>query len=159
MASRSDSLTAWRIVKRRYSAAAFDGEGARRFGGRWNNPGTPIVYVSESRALALLEVLTGLRSVTPLPAYVMIPVSFSRDLVKTVRTEDLPSGWRESPPLAEVQRIGDRWAGHRESAILRVPSAIVPDEYNYLLNPNHPAFNEITVGQPQQVSIDPRLVR
>lgn len=159
MASRSDSLTAWRIVKRRHAAAAFDGEGARRFGGRWNSPGTPIVYVSESRALALLEVLAGVRSVAPLPAYVMIPVSYNRAFVRTIKMEDLPAEWRQSPPLPEVQRMGDRWAAQREAAVLRVQSAIVPEEYNYLLNPNHPAFSEITIGQPQQVSLDPRLVR
>ncbi len=65
-------VTAWRIVKSRVSTAAFDGEGARLFGGRWNSPGVPAVYASESRALALLEVLVGLGDTTQLDAYVLL---------------------------------------------------------------------------------------
>jgi RES domain-containing protein len=159
MASRSEAITAWRIVKRRYVGAAFDGEGARRFGGRWNSPGTAVVYVSESRALALLEVLAGLRSVAPLPAYAMIPATFDKSLVRPIEQGALPSEWSRSPPLPAVQRIGDEWVARRESAVLRVPSVIVPDEYNYLLNPAHPAFNQITTGEPLNVAVDPRLVR
>jgi RES domain-containing protein len=159
MASLSDATMAWRIVKRRYASAAFDGEGARRFGGRWNSPGTAVVYVSESRALALLEVLAGLRSVTPLPAYAMISATFDEALVRAIDPRALPSEWRNGLPHPSIQQIGDEWAARLESAVLRVPSVLVPQEYNYLLNPKHPAFSRITIGQPEDVTIDPRLVR
>ena len=74
-------IEAWRIVKRRYAGQAFDGEGARLFGGRWNRPGRPVIYVSESRALATLEILAGLGTTSPLPAWVMIGVRFPESIV------------------------------------------------------------------------------
>jgi RES domain-containing protein len=158
MASRSEAITAWRIVKKRYASSAFDGEGARRYGGRWNTPGTPVVYLSDSRALAMLEVLAGLRSVAPLPAFAVVPAVFDASLVLRLENESLPAEWRQSPPHPVAQRIGDAWVGQGNSAILRVPSVIVPEEYNYLLNPAHPEFHRIRLGEPQEVRIDPRLL-
>jgi len=149
--------TAWRIVKKRHVGSAFDGEGARRYGGRWNSPGTAIVYASETRALSLLEVLAGLRSVRPVGAYVIIPATFDESMILGVETHELPPEWRRYPPRAATQRIGDDWADQERSAILRVPSAIVPEEFNYLLNPAHPDFPRIDIGTPEDVTIDPRL--
>jgi RES domain-containing protein len=150
--------TAWRIVKKRHSDSAFDGEGARRYGGRWNSPGTPVVYVSDSRALCLLEVFAGLGSVKPVQSYVLISVTFEDSLVQSVEPTDLPSGWRQSPPPPSTQRIGDDWADNLTSAILRVPSAIVPEEFNHLLNPVHPDFRRIQIGAPQDFTVDSRLL-
>lgn len=126
--------TAWRIVKKRHATSAFDGEGARRYGGRWNSPGTAIVYTAESRALALLEVLAGLRSVQPIDAYVLISATFDDSIVTAPNLQTLPKDWSQSPPQPSTQRIGDEWVQQRRSAILKVPSAIVPQEYNYLLD-------------------------
>lgn len=148
---------AWRIVKERHAAAAFDGEGARRFGGRWNSPGTAVVYVAETRALALLEVLVGLRSTRVLGTYVLIPVRFDDELVEEVAREGLPEGWRRSPPGPETRRAGDAWVAEARSAVLRVPSAVVPDESNFLLNPAHPDFGRIEIGEPEAFAVDPRL--
>jgi len=150
--------TAWRIVKKHHADSAFDGEGARQHGGRWNSPGTPIAYASETRALCLLEVLTGLGSVKPLHSYVLIPVTFEDSLVLPVPQEHLPPDWRQSPPPPSTQRIGDDWADQGRSAILRVPSVIVPDEHNYLLNPAHPDFRHIRIGSPEEITIDSRLL-
>lgn len=150
--------TAWRIVKKRHADSAFDGEGARRYGGRWNSPGTPVVYVSDSRALSLLEVLTGLRSVKPIQSYVLIPVTFDDSLVLAVQPEELPDDWRQSPPRPSTQRIGDDWVDRKTSAMLRLPSAIVPEECNYLLNPNHPDFLKLQIGEPRDFTIDSRLL-
>jgi RES domain-containing protein len=150
--------TAWRIVKKRHVGSAFDGEGARRFGGRWNSPGTAVVYVSETRALCLLEVLAGLRSVKPVQAYVIIPATFDESMVIGVGTQGLPSEWRQHPPHPRTQRIGDGWVEQKRSAILRVPSAIVPEEFNYLLDPAHPDFRHTHIGAPEEVTIDPRLL-
>lgn len=157
-ASLSDMPTAWRIVKERHAKSAFDGEGARRYGGRWNSPGTPVVYVSDTRALCLLEVLAGLGAVKPVQSYVLIPVTFDDSLVLPVQSQDLPSEWRQSPPAPSTQRIGDDWADHLRSAILRVPSAIVPEEFNYLLNPVHPDFGRVQIDDPQDFAIDSRLL-
>lgn len=150
--------TAWRIVKKRHADSAFDGEGARRYGGRWNSPGTPVVYASDTRALCLLEVLTGLGSAKPVRSYVLIPVTFDDSLILSIQPNDLPSEWRQSPPTPSTQGIGDEWADNLRSAILRVPSAIVPEEFNFLLNPAHPDFRRIQIGTPQDFTIDSRLL-
>jgi RES domain-containing protein len=150
---------AWRIVKRRHAQAAFDGEGARRYGGRWNSPGTSVIYASQSRALCLLEVLAGIRSVKPIDAYVIFPIRFDDSLLARIEPGDLPAEWRQSPPPASTQRIGDQWATAQRSAILRVPSSIVPDEYNYLMNPAHPDFAQVKIGSPEELSNDSRLLR
>lgn len=150
--------TAWRIVKKRHADSAFDGAGARRYGGRWNSPGTRVVYVSDTRALCLLEVLAGLGSVKPVQSYVLIPVTFEDSLVLPVEPTHLPPEWRRSPPPPSTQRIGDHWADNLISAILRVPSAIVPEEFNYLLNPVHPDVRRIEIGSPQDFTVDSRLL-
>lgn len=149
---------AWRIVKKRHARSAFDGEGARRYGGRWNSPGTPVVYASESRALCLLEVLAGIRSVKPVESYVLIPVTFDAAMVTGVPLDQLPNDWRQSPPRPATQRIGDEWAAEMRSAVLRVPSAIVPGEFNYVLNPGHPDFARIGIGAAESLGLDGRLL-
>lgn len=146
-------------MKKRHAETAFDGEGARRYGGRWNSPGTAVVYVAESRALALLEILAGIRSIRPTGSYVLIPVSFDESFVRAVDVSKLPGEWNQGPPHPSIQRIGDVWVDERSSAILKVPSAIVPEECNYLLNPAHPDFRRIEIGTPQEISIDPRLTK
>lgn len=150
---------AWRILKKRHVPFAFDGEGARQYGGRWNSPGTSVVYASETRALCLLEVLAGLRSVKPIDAYVLIPVRFHDAMVIGVERNDLAADWRRSPPPPTTQQIGDDWVQRQRSAVLRVPSAIVPEESNYLLNPAHPDFGRIEIGPPEEILIDSRLLR
>jgi RES domain-containing protein len=150
---------AWRIVKERHAKRAFDGEGARLYGGRWNSPGVPVVYASESRALATLEVLAGFQTNSPLPEYVLIPAEFDESLVTTVELEDLPVDWRRNPPSPSTQRLGDDWIASGASAVSRVPSALVPQESNYLFSPGHPAFPEIKIGRPEGLAMDPRLIR
>ncbi|MEJ2218347.1 MAG: RES family NAD+ phosphorylase [Gemmatimonadota bacterium] len=150
-------VTAWRIVKKRHAESAFDGEGARHYGGRWNSPGHAAVYVAESRALALLEILAGVRSLRPTFGYLLIPVRFDESLVLAVAPKVLPSGWNQNPPHPSTQRIGDDWLDRKESAILKVPSALVPEEYNYLLNPAHSEFGRIEIGTPREISIDSRF--
>ena len=152
-------VLAWRIVKNRYVEQAFDGEGARVNGGCWNSPGYRAVYVSESRALATLEVLAGLGSETPLVNYSLIGVRFEEDLVSEIDPPDLPEGWDNSPPGPASQTVGDLWLAEQSSVVLRVPSVIVPAESNYVLNPTHPDFIKVTIDAPEELRIDPRLRR
>lgn len=151
-------IRARRIVKSRYLGQAFDGEGARIHGGRWNSPGHRAVYVSESRALATLEVLAGLRSEAPLIRYSLIGVRFGEALVTELVSEDLPKGWDNSPPGPVTQSLGDRWLTARQSAVLRVPSVVLPAEHNYVLNPLHPDFDQVQIDPPEELRIDPRLL-
>jgi RES domain-containing protein len=148
--------SAWRLTKTKYLAAAWDGEGARRAGGRWNSPGTAVVYVSGSLSLALVEVLVHL-SAEILPAFSAIPVEFDEALVSA--PAHVPDEWMESPPTAATQAIGDQWVASARSAVLRVPSVIVPGESNYLLNPAHADFRRIRIGDASPFPFDARLAR
>jgi len=152
-------ITAWRIVRRRWATNAFDGEGARLNGGRWSSPGTRVVYVSESIALAALEMLVHLGHEGVLPDYVLIPCTFDEGVAETVPSDQLPRNWRTYPASPALQAIGDAWVISGKSAVLRVPSAIIPLETNYLLNPAHPDFQSITIGAQVPFALDRRLLR
>jgi RES domain-containing protein len=150
-------IVAWRLVKTRYLANAFDGEGAREYGGRWNSPGVAVVYLAESLALAALEVLVHLQDTGPLSAYTAVPVQFDARLMKAVPSADLPRDWRSSPPPATLRALGDAWVRAGRSAVLAVPSAIVESERLFLVNPAHPAFAGLRRGKPRPFAFDARL--
>jgi RES domain-containing protein len=151
-------VKAWRISKKRYAKNALDGEGAYRYGGRWNSRGVRVVYLSSSPALAALEVLVNADAQLLLAVpYVAIAVEFDESLV--TRPERLPKNWRDDPPPKSAARIGDDWVVSAASLLLEVPSAVIPFERNYLLNPAHPAMGSLRIGKPQAFSFDPRLLR
>jgi RES domain-containing protein len=152
-------VSAWRITKTRYAKGAFDGEGARLHGGRWNSRGTRVAYASESVALATLEVLVGLQDAALLSAYSMIQVDFPERLVEVLDRKALPASWQQHPPAPDTQRVGDLWVAEGRTAVLQVPSAIIEAEHNYLLNPGHPDFSKVVVHKPERFRLDPRLVR
>jgi len=152
-------LTAWRIVKTRRAASAFDGEGARLFGGRWNSPGIAMVYLAGSRALAALEMAVHLDRSTLLNAFSLIECSFDESLVVGLATSALPTNWKTSPPPLALAAIGDEWINGAASAILAVPSAIIEEELNFLLNPNHADFSKVTISAPRPFDFDPRLLK
>lgn len=153
------TITAWRIFKRKHAAAAFSGEGARRYGGRWNSKGTPMIYTAASASLAVLEMLVHLESREVLDAYLLADVTFDDALVLDVAVRRLPTTWRADPPPRELKQIGDRWAASLESVVLRVPSSVVETESNYLINPAHPDFPRIVLGKPKPFVFDRRLAR
>lgn len=150
--------TAWRIVKEKYADSAFDGEGARLYPGRWNSAGVRMVYTAESVALAALEILVNLHSGALLAgAYVVIAADFDESLVEVVETADLPADWRSTPAPVQLTRIGDQWIRSAASLALRVPSALVEQERNFLLNPRHPHFDSVTIHRPEPFCWDERL--
>lgn len=148
-------LTLWRLTKARYADSAFDGEGARLYGGRWNSPGRAVVYLAGSLALAALEILVHVKSQTELEGYVKLRVKAPEDLVSEVG--DLPPNWQQGRAPEETRRIGDAWLAAGETPLLGVPSVIIPEEWNYLLNPRHPRLSEISLGVPEPFLFDPRL--
>jgi len=152
-------ITAWRLVKSRHAAAAFDGEGARLYGGRWNSPGTRVAYASDSIALAALEVLAHLPSTAVLQAYSLVSLSFPDESVELLRTTSLPARWRRFPSPSENQAVGDRWVASGRSLILQVPSAIIPSAANFLINPSHPEFSKVAIGRPERFAFDSRLLK
>ncbi len=150
-------VKAWRITKRKHARNAFTGEGAREFGGRWNNPGTAVVYTAQSQSLAALEMLVHLDSPEVLQKYVFIAAEFEESLIKRVHPSELPRHWRSEPPPPEIRSIGDEWILARTSVVLQVPSALVPSESNFLLNPEHEDFARLSFGKPLSFRFDPRL--
>ncbi len=152
-------INAWRISKTRHAATAFDGEGARLNGGRWNSVGTRVAYASESVALATLEVLVGVQDTTVLSSYSLTRVEFAEDLVEVLNKGLLPATWNHHPPSPETQRVGDLWVAERRSVVLKVPSAVVETEHNYLLNPGHPQFGAVLVYSPEPFQLDRRLLK
>ena len=152
-------ITAWRLVKSRHAPAAFDGEGARLYGGRWNSRGTRVAYASDSVALAALEVLAHLQSTAVLQAYSLATIRFPESAVETLDVASLPSEWRRFPAPPENQAVGDRWVVEGRSLVLQVPSVIVPSASNYLINPAHPKFGTVVLEPPEHFAFDPRLLK
>ena len=154
------TIHAWRIVKTKHASTAFSGDGSSKYGARWNSPGAAVVYVANSTSLAMLERLVHLQSAKELiNRYVLFEVIFDETLLTVADVAALPKTWRESPPSPALQQVGDAWIASAGSAILRVPSAIVPSEWNYLLNPAHPDFQQITIGPKRPILFDPRLIK
>ena len=152
-------IEAVRIVEARFGATAFDGEGARRHGGRWNSPGTPMVYLSQSLSLACLEILVHLHSAVILSRrFVAIRVRLPERVVETAAASQIPSAWRSRRATLATRLLGDLWFHTRRSAALSVPSVVVPAERNYLLNPAHHDFRLVRIGSPEKFHFDPRLI-
>jgi RES domain-containing protein len=149
---------AWRLVKTKYLSNAFTGEGASLEGGRWNSAGVRVVYTSSSPSLALLETLVNIESIVPLPAYSLVTVEFEDGLVERLPPGSLPANWLHYPPPIETQQIGDLWAAEGRSCVLAVPSTVVTQDVNYVLNPMHHAFSSLVISPPTQFTIDPRLL-
>jgi RES domain-containing protein len=153
------SVTAWRITKRKHAKVAFSGVGARKYGGRWNSPGTTLVYVSETQSLAVLEILVHLEAPELLQRYVLIPAEIEERFIQDLDHAQLPRNWRGEPALAQLRSIGDQWVQSQTSAALRVPSVLVPAESNFLLNPAHVDFQRFVIGEPVEFSFDERFIR
>ncbi|HWZ82480.1 MAG TPA: RES family NAD+ phosphorylase [Terriglobales bacterium] len=153
------TFTAWRITKRKHAKSAFSGLAAKKYGGRWNSPGTAVVYAAQSRSLAVLEVLVHLESSDLLKKYVLIGMEIDDSFVAEIDRRVLPHTWQVDPAPVEMRLIGDQWAADATSAVLKVPSAIVPGEDNFLLNPMHPDFTKLRLGKPVDFQFDPRLSR
>ena len=147
----------WRVVKRRHALTAFDGKAAQRFGGRWSSAGRRAVYTSATKSLAVLEVLVHLDVGRPLPRMVAFTFDVDDGLIDRLPLARLPRHWRAARGLLLTQQLGDDWLASGKGLALAVPSAVVPEESNYLLNPAHPAFARLKFGRAVPFLLDPRL--
>ena len=150
-------LTVWRIVKQKHAKSAFSGEGARLYGGRWNHPGTAMIYAAGSQSLAILEMLVHLDSPDLLNRYVLFGIAVDESLVTKLDRTALPKNWKKDPAPGKVQAIGDAWANSFESVALSVPSVLVPSESNFLINPRHSDFSKLSIGRPLNFRFDTRF--
>ena len=153
-------MRVYRIEREKYLETTLKGQGAALTEGyRWNSLNTYLVYTSESRALATLEVSVHLDLSEDLPTdryYVEVDIPDELEILE-LRIEDLPDDWDVKPPSIETQYIGDDFVKDNEAAVLKVPSCIVPLEYNYLINPYHPDSKKISIISKQRLSFDQRF--
>jgi len=148
-------IIAHRITMRAFAHDPLDGEGARRWPGRWNRRGTPVVYASSTLSLAVLEVLVHTDEPALLAQYVAFEFTFREKDV--IDVDHLPDDWRHHPVPPTTRAIGDAWARSRASSVLRVPSAVLPQEFNYVINPMHSRVGEIEVSGPGALDVDGRV--
>lgn len=151
-------LSLFRLVKAKHAATAFDGEGARRFGGRWNERGTAVVYLGGTLSLAALETFVHLSAADARLAFVSIEVVVPDGIrIAQLPPRRLPANWRAEPPSTDTKAIGSSWVQGSETLLLRVPSVIVPRESNYLLNPAHPDLSRLRILPPEPFGFSERM--
>lgn len=146
-----------RICRAAYRA--LDGEGARLYGGRWNEPGRPVVYTSATLSLAALEYLVHVDAELAPTDLVALALELPDDVaMETVDAAALPAGWERGPEPAACRALGDAWLRAGRAVALRVPAAPVPEEWNVLLDPRHADFARVRVVAERAFAFDPRLV-
>lgn len=151
-------IRVYRVLRKAYARAPFDGEGAYLYGGRWSSPGTRLAYTSEHQSLAMLEYFVHLSADEAPPDLVLVTAEIPDDLPKErVATDELPKDWRRSPAPAELARFGDEFVLRAERCVLIVPSALAPGENNLLLNPQHASFHRVIVSGTEPLNYDPRM--
>ncbi len=147
----------WRISHRDYGKTAFTGKGAKLFGGRFNSPELAAIYTSGALSLSLLELLVQIEDREYLNNCVQFHAEIPDQFIYKPLAEELPDGWNKIPYGRSSQKFGDEWIHESSYAVLRIPSVVVPVEYNYIINPNHPDFTKIELSDGSNVSLDPRL--
>jgi RES domain-containing protein len=150
----------FRVLRAAYARNPFDGEGAYRYGGRWSSPGTRLTYTSEHQSLAMLEYFVHLDPEDAPDDLVLatadVPDKLSR---KRIQAREMPPHWRETPAPSELAQIGDEFVNKAETCLLLVPSALAVNENNWLINPQHPEFEQIVPHPPEPLRYDPRMFR
>ncbi|GAB2764090.1 RES family NAD+ phosphorylase [Salinimicrobium soli] len=147
-------------LSRRKHAETLSGKGAAIVGGRWNSKGTEIIYTAQSRALALAEVAVHLSLATLPTDFVMVEIEIPDELeIEKIAAEDFPARWNAFPYNLQTQHFGDDFSSTSKKAILRVPSAVVPGDFNYLINPRHQDFSKIRILGTEQFLLDNRLFK
>lgn len=147
-----------RLVKAPHAATPLDGEGARRFGGRWNPRGMPVAYCASTLSLAVLELLVH-EDVNDLPDdLVAVEVTIPDDFpARRFLAADLPGDWRQDDGREVLRALGARWFRDRAEPLLIVPSVVVPGEANILVNSLHPDAARIVVSAREPFRLDRRL--
>jgi RES domain-containing protein len=148
----------YRIIAPNWAHNPISGEGAKKYGGRWNSPGRAMTYLGGSRALAALELLVHLpSSLSRAKEYCIIEVKIPIKSIANYPLKILPDGWRGAPALSLTTDIGDDWLEVRGQLALRVPSVLIPEETNILLNPHHPDMSKVICGEAREFRFDKRL--
>jgi RES domain-containing protein len=152
-------MVGYRLVRHARASDAFSGEGARRFGGRWNPKNIPVVYGSEHLSLAVLEFRVNQGGYDPDDQYVYFRFEFDEALVESIETP--PVDWlkrfKEDGSITAAQAYGEGWFLEKRSAVLSAPSAVIRIERNFVLNPHHTDYAKVVIGAASKLDLDPRL--
>lgn len=149
----------YRLTKARYEETAFSGQGAMKYDGRWHRRGVRLCYASDTPAGALLEMVVHTEAHSRLRhPYVLFEIRLDpHEHLLKVKPEVLPADWRVIPWPASTKEMGMFWHEQQASVVLEVPSAVVPQQRNYLINVTHPRFEELEIHGPMPFEIDSRL--
>ena len=149
----------FRLANARFRDSLWSGEGGLYVDGRWHEPGRKIIYTAQSLSLAQLEVLVHISNRQHAPQLICAQASLAEDVpMDVIDVALLPEHWRRFSPYSEdTQKLGMKWLAEARSAVLKVPSAISEGEWNFLLNPAHPDFQKIHLGEPTPFAMDPRV--
>lgn len=154
-------VTVFRLQQKRFLKEAYSGFGAKLKSGRWNECGKEAVYTSGSRSLCALEVLVQ-ADLEDMPVYVCVPANIPKDIFgkRTIVDQSIfPGNWRSYPPPPILPSLGAHWLKQGKSAVLEVPSAIIPEERNFILNPAHADFGKIEICKEESFAFDSRLLK
>lgn len=152
-------MIVYRLCKKAY-ANDLSGRGAETTGGRWNSKGTAVVYTSASRALCTVEIVVHVPAGIIPKDFCLVSISFPENTrILTLDPKDLPDNWTKNPPPASTQKIGNTFIANHEALILKVPSSIIPEEWNYLINPAHKDFKKVKITAIEPFSFDARLFK
>lgn len=149
-------MIVFRLAKAIY-APDLSGRGAEMAGGRWNSKGIPMLYTSTSRALCLVEIAVHVPLGVLPTGYELVMIQLPEKSIQMLDQAQLPSDWKSSPPIAATRTIGDAFIQAREHLALQVPSAVVQDEYNVLINPLHPDIRLVKIIRQEPFHFDQRF--
>jgi len=152
-------MIVYRLCRKSY-ANDLSGRGAEINGGRWNGKGTAALYTSSSRALCAIEIVVHVPAGIIPKDYFMVSISIpDSETIDTISPRDLPGNWNTNPISRSTQRIGNAFLAEQKALILTVPSAIIKDEWNYIINPMHPGFKKVKIVNTELFTFDTRLFR
>lgn len=152
-------MKVYRIAKAKF-INDLSGTGARLYGGRWNNKGIGIIYTSETRALATVEYLVHVPLAMVPNNLCIATLEIPDDIAaKEILVPDLPANWRSCPAPFELAQMGTSWASANETFLLRVPSVVVEQEFNILINPSHPDIKHVIISSIDNYRFDNRLIK
>lgn len=151
-------MKVYRLARKKYKIE-LSGRGAALSGNRWNSKGTEIIYCAESRALAVAEIVVHLSLATMPKDFVMLEINIpSTVLTTTLRKTKLSVGWDSFPHTLHTQLVGDEFVRAGKYGVIKVPSAVVQGDFNYLINPSHPDFSKIRIITQSDFPLDQRLL-
>lgn len=152
-------MIVYRLAKKKF-CLDLSGRGAELVGGRWNSKGVAMLYTSQSRALCLAEIAVNLPiGIVPFDYYLVEIEIPDSSQFSEIDQGKLKADWNSFPHSSETQNIGDQFISERKSLILKVPSAVVQGDYNYLINPTHTDFKSIKIIKTELFSFDERLFK